>query len=69
MVDKGRPVRLGNMSFTWEAPSEDMGDIKVVASIAYRDAYVVVESDEIRFNNYPVRDRYKLNLGQWQLST
>jgi len=33
VVDKGRPIRLSNMTFTWRAPSTDIGPIKFVASI------------------------------------
>ena len=33
VADKGRPVKLGNMTFTWRAPPTDYGPIKFVASI------------------------------------
>ena len=34
MVDKGRPIKLGNLTFTWRAPPTDYGAIRFVASIA-----------------------------------
>ena len=40
VADKGRPVKLGNMTFTWRAPPTDYGEIKFVASIA-RGIYLV----------------------------
>jgi hypothetical protein len=57
VVDKGRPIKLGNLTFTWQAPMEDMGPIKIQASIAYNDAYVLVESKEIKFNKFPVSEQ------------
>ena len=57
MVDKGRPIRLGNLTFTWRAPPTDYGPIKFVASIVSGDEYTVVESGEVKFNNFPVSIR------------
>ena len=34
LTDKGRPVLLQNMTFTWLSPSSDHGDIRFTASIA-----------------------------------
>ena len=36
-MDKGRPVKLGNMTFLWEAPAGDEGPIQIKASVAYKD--------------------------------
>ena len=33
-MDKGRPIKLGNLTFTWRAPPTDYGAIRFVASIA-----------------------------------
>ena len=33
VADKGRPVQLGNMTFTWRSPPTDYGRIKFVASV------------------------------------
>ena len=33
VADRGLPIRLSNMSFTWRAPPSDLGPIKFVASI------------------------------------
>ena len=33
VTDKGRPVKLSNMTFTWRAPPTDYGQIKFVASV------------------------------------
>jgi len=30
IVDKGRPVKLENVSFVWSSPEEDSGDIRFV---------------------------------------
>ena len=34
VADKGRPIKLGNLTFTWRAPPTDYGPIRFVASIA-----------------------------------
>ena len=34
LTDKGRPVLLHNLTFTWLSPSSDHGDIRFTASIA-----------------------------------
>ena len=31
VVDKGRPIRLGNLTFTWRAPPTDYGPIREVS--------------------------------------
>ena len=33
LTDKGRPVLLQNLTFTWLSPSSDHGDIRFTASI------------------------------------
>ena len=57
MVDKSRPIRLGNLTFTWRAPPTDYGPIKFVASIVSGDEYTVVETEEVTFNTFPVSIR------------
>jgi hypothetical protein len=32
------------MSFTWRAPAYDLGPVRLIASIVYNDAYVIVNS-------------------------
>ena len=39
VTDKGRPVRLGNMTFSWRAPPTDYGSIRFVASIVKGISY------------------------------
>ncbi len=55
LTSLGRPVRLSNLTLTWKAPKEDAGPIRVVGSIAYNDAYVLIQSSPIQFNTFPVR--------------
>ena len=57
MVDKGRPIKLGNLTFTWRAPPTDYGQIKFVASIVSGEEYTVVETEEVTFNTFPVSIR------------
>lgn len=57
VVDKGRPVRLGNMTFTWQSPPTDYGQIKFIASIVKGDGYVTVQTKQIAFNPFPVSIR------------
>ena len=57
MVDKGRPIRLGNQTFTWRAPPTDYGPIQFVASIVVGEEYTVVTSKEVTFNTFPVSIR------------
>jgi len=40
VVDKGRPIKIGNMTFTWQSPGEDVGPIRIVGSVVYKNAYV-----------------------------
>ena len=54
VVDKGRPIKLGNLTFTWRSPATDYGAIKFVASIVVGQEYHVIESSQISFNNFPV---------------
>ena len=54
VVDKGRPIKLGNLTFTWRSPATDYGAIKFVASIVVGQEYHVIESNQISFNNFPV---------------
>jgi hypothetical protein len=37
VVDKGRPLRLANLTFTWRAPAEDVGRVSFLASILKGD--------------------------------
>lgn len=53
VVDKGRPVRLGNLTFTWKAPEVDVGPIQFQTSIAVNDAYVTIASEPLTFNIFP----------------
>jgi len=57
VADKGRPVKLGNMTFTWRAPPTDYGPIKFVASIVQGNEYTVVETRPVTFNAFPVSIR------------
>ena len=54
VTDKGRPIRLSNLTFTWRAPPTDYGPIRFVASIAHGGQYNVISSEEISFNNFPM---------------
>jgi len=54
VVDKGRPVKLGNMTFSWEAPAMDEGPIQIKASISYNDQYVMIESPELDYSKFPL---------------
>ena len=72
-MDKGRPIKLGNLTFTWRAPPTDYGAIRFVASIALGERsallksfimihesgnqYNVIKSEEISFNNFPMSVR------------
>ena len=49
MVDKGRPVRLGNLTFTWRAPPTDYGPIKFVASVVSGRQGYLVSGNGIRY--------------------
>ncbi|XP_059099683.1 uncharacterized protein LOC131893607 [Tigriopus californicus] len=53
VVDKGRPLKLGNLTFTWKAPEADVGPIQFQTSIALNDAYVTIASEPLTFNNFP----------------
>ena len=57
VVDKGRPIKLSNLTFTWRSPPTDYGAIKFVASIVVGQEYHVIESSQISFNNFPVSIR------------
>ena len=57
VLDKGRPIRLSNLTFTWRSPPTDYGTIKFVASIVVGQEYHVIESNQISFNNFPVSIR------------
>ena len=37
VVDKGRPIRLGNLTFTWRAPPTDYGPIREVSKKIFRN--------------------------------
>ena len=50
----GRPVLLGNLTFTWRAPARDEGSITIEASVVYNDAYVIVKSRPIKYKELPV---------------
>ncbi len=53
-VDKGRPIRLSNLTFTWRAPSSDVGELEARASVAYGGAYVSVVSRPFSYKRFPV---------------
>jgi len=57
VTDKGRPVLLGNMTFTWTAPSSDYGPISFVLSVVKGNRYTEVSSAQIPFNAFPVSIR------------
>jgi len=57
VVDKGRPVKLGNMSFTWRAPAQNYGPIKFTASIVKNNEYMVIDTKMVTFNPFPVSIR------------
>jgi len=57
VTDKGRPVLLGNMSFTWRAPTIDFGPITFVLSVVKGNRYTEVSSPSISFNTFPVSIR------------
>ena len=59
VVDKGRPIKMGNLTVTWHAPANDLGPIKFVASIVSGNEYSIVQSQEITFNTFPVSIRGK----------
>lgn len=63
----GRPVLLGNMTFTWKAPPEDVGPLTVRASVAYNEAYTFVNSRPVRFGAFPVR-RYRSRARIWSIA-
>jgi hypothetical protein len=46
----GRPIELGNLTFTWKAPAYDSGPVRIIASIVYNDAYVIVNSRQVFCN-------------------
>lgn len=54
VVDKGRPIKLGNLTFTWKAPSKDMGKIRILASIGFDDVYVPITTREIGYHTFPI---------------
>jgi len=57
VTDKGRPVLLGNMTFTWKAPTIDFGPIRFVLSVVKGNRYTEVSSSAITFNAFPVSIR------------
>jgi len=57
VTDKGRPVLLGNMTFTWTAPTIDFGTISFVLSVVKGNRYTEVSSKPITFNAFPVSIR------------
>lgn len=57
VVNKARPVRIGNLTFTWKAPPTDYGPIQFVASIVKDNKYAIVKTKEITFNGFPVSTR------------
>jgi len=52
--DKGRPIRLSNLTFTWRAPDREVGPLVVRASVAYNDAYVTFSSKVFDYKPFPV---------------
>merc|ERR1711936_920770 len=61
VTDKGRPVLLGNMSFTWRAPTIDFGPITFVLSVVKGNRYTEVSSPSISFNTFPVSSQFLLH--------
>jgi len=57
VVDKGRPIKLSNLTFTWRAPPTDYGPIRFVASIAHGNQYNIIQSELVSFNNFPMSIR------------
>merc|ERR1711974_22417 len=57
VTDKGRPVLLGNMTFTCKAPTIDFGPIKFVLSVVKGNHYTEISSSAITFNAFPVSIR------------
>jgi len=57
VTDKGRPVKLSNMTFTWRAPPNDYGSVRFVASIVAKNEYHLIETEQITFNSFPVSIR------------
>ena len=42
------------MTFIWKSPSADVGPVRIEASVAYKDAYININSKTIRHNSFPV---------------
>jgi len=57
VVNRARPVKIGNLTFTWRAPPTDYGSIKFVASIVKGNSYAVIETKDKTFNGFPVSIR------------
>ncbi len=49
------PVRMGNLTFTWQAPHSDAGSLHFEASVAFNNAYVKISSRSVTYSALPVR--------------
>ena len=51
-------MQLGNLTFTWRAPTQDFGQIRFVASlVSGENKYVRLETPPVTFNSFPVSQR------------
>merc|ERR1711874_17729 len=57
LTDKGRPVQLQNLTFTWLSPPSDHGQVRFTLSLVHNGEYIIIESRQIRFNTFPVSIR------------
>ncbi|XP_046464529.1 uncharacterized protein LOC124210482 [Daphnia pulex] len=53
VVNAPNPVRMNNLTFTWEAPFQDVGDIYFIASVLLGDRYWVFTSERLLSNPFP----------------
>ena len=57
LLTTGRPILIGNLTFVWRSPIDDVGPIRVVGSVVYNNAYVKIDGNrgrEIPFKSFPV---------------
>ena len=50
----GRPIRFSTLSFTWKAPTRNVGRLEILASVADGNFYQTISSERIRFETFPV---------------
>ncbi|XP_057374852.1 uncharacterized protein LOC130695774 [Daphnia carinata] len=53
VVNAPNPLRMNNLTFTWEAPFQDVGDIYFIASVLLGDRYWVFTSERLLSNPFP----------------